>query len=89
MEKQTNTQAAVEELLAQYRREAQGPGPLWAAAAKDIVRALEQKTPEEALTFLKKMIGYCGKMTLSCFYEHAVGTLETAIAKDRHLSKQN
>jgi len=88
MEEQTNTKAAVEELLADYRQEAQGGGPLWVAAAKDIVRALEQKTPEEALTFFKGMARDCGKMTVACSYEGAAATLKKAIQADKRAAKK-
>jgi uncharacterized Zn finger protein len=88
MEEQTNTKAAVKELLDDYRQEAQGGGPLWVAAAKDIVRALEQKTPEEALVFFKQMIRNCGKMTVGSSYEGAAATLKKAIQADKRAAKK-
>jgi hypothetical protein len=88
MEEQTHTQTAVKELLDEYREEAQGGGPLWVAAAKDIVRALEEKTPEKALIFFKQMVRNCGKMTVACFYEGAAATLKNAIQADQRAAKK-
>ena len=88
MEEQTNTKAAIQELLTDYRQQAQGGGPVWVAAAKDIVRALEQKTPEDALAYLKQMTKNCGKMTVSSFYEGATATLKAAIKKDQRAAKK-
>jgi hypothetical protein len=82
METLTNTQTAVKGLLTRYRKEAQGPGPLWAATAETIVEILEQKTPEEAVDFLAKMQKRCGRMTISIFYEDAQKTLKTALCAD-------
>jgi len=88
MAEQTNTKTAIEELLANYRQEAQGGGPLWVAAAKDIVRALEQKTPEEALAFFKQMVKHCGKMTVGSSYEGAAATLKKAIQADKRAASK-
>lgn len=88
MEEQTHTQAAVKELLDDYRQEAQGGGPLWVAAAKDIVRALEEKTPEKALIFFKQMVRNCGKMTVGSSYEGAAATLKRAMQADQRAAKK-
>jgi hypothetical protein len=88
METLTNTQAAVKGLLIRYRKEAQGPSPLWAATAETIVEILEQKTPEEAVDFLAKMYKQCGGMTISTFYKDAEKTLKTALRADARLQSK-
>lgn len=88
MAEQTNTQAAIKELLDEYRQQMQGGGPLWVAAAKDIVRALEEKTPEKALIFFKQMVRNCGKMTVGSSYEGAAATLKKAMQADQRAAKK-
>jgi hypothetical protein len=83
MEAPKTVQQTVTELIAQYQREAAGPGPIWAGAAQSIVRILQSDKPEEALAKLRKLRKQCRKMSVSCFFGGAANGLALAVRRER------
>lgn len=83
----TNTDKAVSEVLEFYRRESNGPGPLWAGAARQIVAIVEASTPEEARDRLRKIARGCRKMSVSASYAGAANTLARGISADKRVQR--
>lgn len=78
----SNTDAAVMELLTNFRAEAKVSGSRWAATAKNIVTILETMTPGEAQKHLRTNAKGIKNMNVSVWYIGSADRLRLAIRAD-------
>lgn len=77
----------VSALIDQYTREAKGPGPIWAGAARSIVAVLTNNSPENAQRLLRKAGNQCKAMSVSSFYSGAANDLQRALRRSKRQHK--